>query len=62
MVCFRAAAGTKRGYDNRSHGQQSSWGSWNQDKKHKGKDMAKVKCFKCKAWGHEIKDCPQKDE
>ena len=26
----------------------------------KGKDMSKVKCFKCKAYGHYIADCPQK--
>ena len=26
----------------------------------KGRDMSKVKCFKCKGFGHFIADCPQK--
>lgn len=25
------------------------------------KDWSKVKCFKCKEWGHEMKDCKADD-
>jgi hypothetical protein len=27
----------------------------------KERDWSKVKCFKCKQFGHMIADCPQKD-